>query len=157
VHILEDGFDAEQTRRFEVLRTEVGLKPTDQVYGYGGYLVAQTAGTPLTRDRVAAVYKLTQSGPKPTMKFGNEAGGGKQSVPGRPVLFRRRAGASGPFGVVGQEGEAVPPGYELLTGAPAFSRPPLAEAQAIAPADRVLALSPATQAMVNELTRWRSS
>jgi len=157
VHILEDGFDAEQTRRFEALRIEVGLKPTDQVYGYGGYLVAQTAGTPLTRDRVAAVYKLTQSGPKPTMKFGNEAGGGKQSVPGRPVLFRRRAGASGPFGVVGQEGEAVPDGYELLTGAPAFSHPPLAEAQAVAPAERVLAHSKATQALVNELTRWRSS
>ena len=88
---------------------------------------------------------------------GGGGGGGKQSVPGRPVLFRRRAGASGPFGVVGQEGEAVPDGYELLTGAPAFSRPPLAEAQAVAPADRVLAHSRATQALVDELTRWRSS
>lgn len=155
VHILEDGFDAEQTRRFEALREEVGLEPTDQVYGYGGYLVAQTAGTPLTRDRVAAVYKLTQSGPKPTMKFGNEAGSGKQSVPGRPVLFRRRAGASGPFGVVGQEGEAVPAGYELLTGAEASAAPALAEAQAVAPADRVLALSAETKALVEGLTKWR--
>ncbi|MEW6434415.1 MAG: nicotinate phosphoribosyltransferase [Myxococcota bacterium] len=156
VHILEDGFDAEQTRRFEALRAEVGLSPGDQVYGYGGYLVAQTAATPLTRDRVAAVYKLSQSGPRPTMKFGNEPGSGKQSVPGRPVLFRRRAGASGPFGVVGQEGEAVPAGYELLTGAEPPAAPPLAEAQAVAPSDRVLALSPETKALVDALTRWRT-
>lgn len=157
VHILEDGFDAEQTQRFEALRAEVGLSPADQVYGYGGYLVAQTAGTPLTRDRVAAVYKLSQSGAKPTMKFGNEAGSGKQSVPGRPVLFRRRAQASGPFGVVGQEGEAPPAGYDVLTGAQAPAVPSLSEAQAVAPVDRVLALSPATRALVDELTRWRAT
>ncbi|GMU62328.1 MAG: hypothetical protein AMXMBFR34_40910 [Myxococcaceae bacterium] len=153
VHILEDGFDAAQTKRFEELRAEVGLPPSDQVYGYGGYLVAQTSGTPLTRDRVAAVYKLTQTGPRPTMKFGNEAGHGKQSMPGRPVLFRRRAGASGPFGVVGQEGEAVPEGYELLTGAPASSMPRPAELQ---PGPQALAPSKATQALVDQLTRWRA-
>ncbi|MEW5739861.1 MAG: nicotinate phosphoribosyltransferase [Myxococcota bacterium] len=154
VHILEDGFDAEQTRRFEALRAEVGLAPNDQVYGYGGYLVAQTSGTPLTRDRVAAVYKLSQTGPRATMKFGNEAGHGKQSVPGRPVLFRRRAGASGPFGVVGQEGEAVPEGYELLTGAPALSIP---GPEALRAGPQAMALSKETQALVDDLTRWRSA
>ena len=40
----------------------------------------------LTRDRVSAVFKLTQTGAEPRMKFGNERGLGKQSVPGRPVL-----------------------------------------------------------------------
>lgn len=153
VQILEDGFDAAQTRRFEVLRQEVGWKPEEQVYGYGGYIVAQTSGTPLTRDRVSAVYKLTQTGQQATMKFGNESGSGKQSVPGRPVLFRRSAGASGPFGLVGQEGEAVPPGYALLTGAPALRSPPLDEARAVA--DRSLALSPATQELVDELSNWK--
>lgn len=156
VQILEDGFDAAQTRTFEQLRLEVGWLPEEQVYGYGGYLVAQTSGSPLTRDRVSAVYKLTQTGGQPTMKFGNESGGGKQSVPGRPVLFRRRAGASGPFGVVGQEGEAAPAGYELLTGAPALRTPPLSEAEAVAEGDRRLALSPATQALVEQLSKWKS-
>lgn len=155
VQILEDGFDAAQTRTFEQLRLEVGWKPEEQVYGYGGYLVAQTSGSPLTRDRVSAVYKLTQTGQQPTMKFGNESGGGKQSVPGRPVLFRRRAGASGPFGVVGQEGEAVPEGYALLTGAPALPTPPLEQARSVAEADLKLAHSPATQALIDQLSQWK--
>ncbi len=156
LQILEDGFDAAQTRTFEQLRLEVGWRPEEQVYGYGGYLVAQTSGSPLTRDRVSAVYKLTQTGHTPTMKFGNESGGGKQSVPGRPVLFRRRAGASGPFGVVGQEGEPVPEGYDLLTGAPALPSPPLEVAKAVAERDRTLVSSPATQALVEQLSKWKS-
>jgi nicotinic acid phosphoribosyltransferase len=156
VQILEDGFDAALTRQFEALRVEAGWRPEEQVYGYGGYLVAQTSGSPLTRDRVSAVYKLTQTGPQPTMKFGNESGSGKQSVPGRPVLFRRRAGASGPFGIVGQEGEAVPEGYALLTGAPALSSIPLAEAQGVAERDRTLGLSPATRDLVEHLSRWKT-
>ncbi len=129
VQILEDGFDAVQTRRFEDLRAKEGVPATHQVYGYGGYLVAGTSGTPLTRDRVAAVYKLSQTGKRPTMKFANEAGSGKQSVPGRPVLFRRELpGGTGPVGIVGQEGEQPPSGYFLLTGS-ADARPaPEAEA-----------------------------
>lgn len=151
VQILEDGFDAAQTRRFEVLREELGWKPEEQVYGYGGYLVAGTSGSPLTRDKVSAVYKLSQTGRVGTMKFGNELGSGKQSVPGRPVLFRRRAGASGAFGVVGQEGESVPEGYELLTGAPALSAPPKRSDVG----EISFALSPETKKLVDELSRWR--
>lgn len=152
VQILEDGFDAAQTRRFEALRAEVGWRPEEQVYGYGGYLVAgpmsaRSSGA-LTRDRVAAVYKLTQTGRRPTMKFANEAGSGKQSVPGRPVLFRRRAGTSGPAGIIGQEGERPPDGYFLLTGAalePAASLATLAAA----PAEALgVELSEASQALV---------
>jgi nicotinate phosphoribosyltransferase len=117
VHILEDSFDAAQTRRFEALRAEEEVAPAEQVYGYGGYLVAATSGSPLTRDRVSAVYKLSQTGERATMKFANEAGSGKQSVPGRPVLFRReQPGGTGPVGIVGQEGEQPPSGYFLLTG-----------------------------------------
>ncbi|MBS1153898.1 MAG: hypothetical protein H6Q89_5596 [Myxococcaceae bacterium] len=129
VQILEDGFDAKQTRRFEELRLKEGVAPTHQVYGYGGYLVASTSGTPLTRDRVAAVYKLSQTGARATMKFANEAGSGKQSVPGRPVLFRRdQPGGTGPVGIVGQEGEQPPSGYFLLTGNAEGRPAPLAEA-----------------------------
>ncbi|MGV3620102.1 MAG: nicotinate phosphoribosyltransferase [Archangium sp.] len=150
VQILEDGFDTKQTIHFEALRREVGWKPEEQVYGYGGYLVASTSGSPLTRDRVSAVYKLSQTGHTPTMKFGNESRSGKQSVPGKPVLFRRRAGASGPFGVIGQEGEAVPEGYELLTGAEAKSVPTRQDQS-----DLRVSHSPATQALIDGLSHWR--
>jgi nicotinate phosphoribosyltransferase len=145
VQILEDGFDAPQTRRFEVLRQEVGWKPEEQVYGYGGYFIAGPTGSPLTRDKVAAVYKLSQTGHRPTMKFANEAGSGKQSVPGRPVLFRRRAG-EGPAGIIGQEGEAPPDGYFLLTGNALESAASLANVDAGGSAE----LSKASAALVAE-------
>ncbi|WP_394826055.1 nicotinate phosphoribosyltransferase [Pendulispora albinea] len=115
VQILEDGFDAAQTEKFEVLRREVGWTPEEQFYGYGGYLIAKPSGTSLVRDRVAAVYKLSQTATSPTMKFGDDSGIGKESIPGNPVVFRRRSG-DGPRGVIGQAGEPPPQGYEQLTG-----------------------------------------
>jgi len=112
IQILEDGFDAPQTRKFEALRRELGIDQAHQFYGYGGHLVARPSGTTLLRDRVAAVYKLCQSANVPTMKFGDEAGAGKESVPGRPVVFRRVSG-EGPIGIIGQAGESPPAGYAL--------------------------------------------
>ncbi len=150
IQILEDGFDEAQTRHFEALRLELGVQPEEQVYGYGGTIVAQTSGSPLTRDRVSAVYKLSQSGKRATMKFGNEAGAGKQSIPGRPVLFRRSAGASGPFGIVGQEGEVPPPGYEMLEAQKPV-RESVGAARAVAAADLKLGLSARSQALVDSL------
>jgi nicotinic acid phosphoribosyltransferase len=114
VQILEDSFDAPLTRRFEELRQEVGLMPEEQFYGYGGHLVAVPSGSPLSRDRVAAVYKLSETARWPTMKFGDEASGGKDSVPGKPTVFRRRTGEGAP-GLIGQQGETPPPGYFSLT------------------------------------------
>jgi nicotinic acid phosphoribosyltransferase len=147
VQILEDGFDAPQTKRFEALRVKEGVPATHQVYGYGGYLVAGTSGLPLTRDRVSAVYKLSQTGHRPTMKFANETGAGKQSVPGRPVLFRRELpGGTGPVGIVGQEGEQPPVGYSLLVRPAPYS---LAESQAASG----FGLSEATKALVASCTK----
>lgn len=153
VMILEDGFDTAQTQRFEALRREVGWPAEAQVYGYGGFLVAQTAGTPLTRDRVSAVYKLTQTGARPCMKFGNEAGAGKQSIPGQPVVWRRQPGAPGPFGIVAQHGEPVPEGYTLLTGAEAPRAVDVEGARAVRTDELRLVHSPATQALIDQLTR----
>lgn len=118
VQILEDGFDAALTEKFEALRREVGWGPDEQFYGYGGYLIARTSGTSLVRDKVAAVYKLSQTATSPTMKFGDDANAGKESVPGNPVVFRRRSGdgRDGPRGVIGQVGERPPSGYVQLTG-----------------------------------------
>ena len=77
------------------------------------------------------VLRASQSGTgtRATMKFANEAGSGKQSVPGRPVLFRRELpGGTGPVGIVGQEGEQPPSGYFLLTGNAEGRPAPLVEA-----------------------------
>jgi hypothetical protein len=106
---------------------------------------------PFTRDRVAAVYKLSLSGHMPTMKFGNEAAEGKQSVPGSPVLFRRRHGA-GPIGLIGQEGEPPPEGYFQLTDS-AAEAPSFVAAQSADPKDMRVAYTPATQELVDELHR----
>lgn len=123
LHILEDGFDAAQTKRFEEARLHVGWQPNEQFYGYGGYLVSGF-GT-MTRDKVAAVWKLCQTGDMPTMKFGNERQQGKESIPGLPVLFRHRSGDNTiPFGIVGQQGERAPDGYTLETGTQSTTRDP---------------------------------
>jgi len=108
VHILEDAFTLEQTVHFEALRKQLGVPATRQFYGYGGALVAKPAFGDLHRDKVAAVYKLSQTGPKAVMKFGNEANGAKMSIPGRPVVWRR-IGAPGdePPGIIAQEGEKI--------------------------------------------------
>jgi len=118
VHILEDALDLEQTIRFEKLRESLGSVPmAKQVYGYGGALVAKPGFGTITRDRVAAVYKLSQTGPKAVMKFGNEDRNGKVSIPGRPIVWRRIGGVdNNPPGIVAQVGETFEPnGYTLLT------------------------------------------
>lgn len=153
VHILEDGFDAQLTREFEELRRELGVVENEQVYGYGGFLVAKPAGRSLTRDRVSAVFKLTQTGPRATMKFADEAGGGKESLPGEPEIWRRVSG-EGALGIVGQAGEVPPHGYERLTGGPATVSPRQAWAAA-AEGDRRLDLSTGTRMLVNELRSAR--
>jgi nicotinate phosphoribosyltransferase len=149
VNILEDGLDAQATREFEDLRRQVGWEPSAQFYGYGGHIVARTMDCPFTRDRVAAVYKLSLSGHSPTMKFGNEAAEGKQSVPGLPVLFRRRHGM-GPIGLIGQEGEPPPDGYFQLTDSEAEA-PSVVGAQNFDPKGMRVTYTPATQALVDEL------
>ncbi|RKH59066.1 nicotinate phosphoribosyltransferase [Corallococcus aberystwythensis] len=151
VIILEDGLDAQMTREFEELRKQVGWEPTTQFYGYGGHIVARTMSHALTRDRVAAIYKLSCSGATPVMKFGNELAEGKQSVPGTPVLFRRRTG-TGPLGLVGQAGEATPQGYfPLMESAP--STPTLVGSEGLTPEEQRIGYTATTQALVDSITR----
>lgn len=116
-HILEDGLTAEMTRRFEELRSFTKLEPSRQLYGYGGWLIAGPSPNPLSRDRVSAVYKLAASAGEARMKFGNEQGLGKVSVPGEPVVWRRLRG-SGPIGVIAQASEPVPEDYVVLNDNP---------------------------------------
>lgn len=153
VHILEDGFDEELTHQFEKLRCQVGLSPQEQLYGYGGYLVSRPAFSPLSRDRVSAVWKLTWTGRTPTMKFADEAGGGKESIPGVPVVFRRQCG-TGPLGIVGQDTEKPPAGYVRLTGGSDVASP-LTLVSAAPSNVRMVEYSPTTRTLVEDLRRER--
>lgn len=114
IHILEDGLTDGMTAKFEQLREFTGLSPDHQVYGYGGFFVSKCWDNPLTRDRVAAVYKLTETSGEPRMKWGNEEGLGKISVPGNPVAWRRVRG-NGPLSIIGQVGEEVPEDHLCVT------------------------------------------
>lgn len=160
VQILEDALNETVTRKLEALRTELGWGPDEQFYGYGGFLVDKPAFSGLTRERVSAVYKLSQTGPKATMKFADAPDRGKASLPGRPVVFRRVSG-EGPIGIVGQEGEEPPPGYVCITGTDRPLPEPTTEALFHAP--EAVAFSAATRALVDRLeadreamiARWR--
>lgn len=116
-HVLEDALDVEVTRHFEALRQFTDWPEDKQVYGYGGHIVARPMQTSLTRDRVSAVYKLSETGGEPRMKFGNESGLGKQSIPGQPVTWRRLRGA-GPLGIIAQAGETISDDYVQVSGNP---------------------------------------
>ena len=145
VHIIEDGLRVPDVVLFERLRSYVTkVAPEKQHYGFGGYFVSHhwRHENPYTRDAVSAVYKLSETSGTPRMKFGDAAGLGKRSVPGRPVVWRCLDGA-GPLGIVGQEGEQPPPGYMVLTGNPdtrTAPRPPRD--------DTTQTLSPETEALV---------
>ena len=99
---LEDGWNLEKTVKFEGIRKELGLPPEQVLYGYGGHIV-NSPFTSLTRDRVSAVWKLTQTGNTPTMKFGSSPGKGKESIPGRPMLYWSKYGT-----YIAQRGEKIP-------------------------------------------------
>lgn len=151
-HILEDGLDLEMTEKFENLRkTFTQLPPEKQLYGYGGHLVSRTWDNPLTRDRVAAVYKLSETSGEPRMKFGDERGLGKVSVPGRPVAWRRLRG-EGPFSIIGQDGEQPPEDYIVLNGNPeAVSQINLCKAWPSPDWEFEYNLSPETQRLVDQI------
>ena len=157
-HVLEDGLDDEATQHFERLREFTGWPGERQVYGFGGFLVGRPMGTSLTRDRVSAVYKLSETAGEPRMKFGNAAASGKRSVPGRPVVWRRLRG-DGPIGIIGQAGEPVRDNYVDLSSNPDALEHlricnvlDLQRALMVPPDERWVELSPATRALVQRLT-----
>ncbi len=155
-HVLEDAFDADLTRRFEALRAFTGVPAEDQRYGIGGHIV-RSPHDPLPRDRVSAAYKLSQTGPRPTMKFGDASGRGKESLPGRPVLVRV-FGDGKWTGMAAQHGEEVDADAVPLTDAESLPRRvrfTTAEVREFARPQPLL--SPATRELVRALHADRDS
>jgi hypothetical protein len=88
---------------------------------YGQYLVEPHVPMP-TRSHASAVYKLSMTDGRATMKFSDNPEnpllpGPKSSLPGKPLLLRK-----GNATYRAQEGENIP-GFEPLTEQP-FTIPP---------------------------------
>jgi len=130
IYIFMDGINSEKVRHFEALCHSLDIPTQRSFYGSGGFLTCDPSPNPLTRNRVSAVYKLCQSGSKPVMKFSIAS---KQSLPGRPVIYRRDPEATNinPLfvnarGVIAQQGEDVPLGFKPIEpGDPWISGPSL--------------------------------
>lgn len=140
-YIFEDGMNAERTERIEGLATVLNIPAERRFYGFGGFFISEPAPTDLTRNRVSAVYKLSDSG-GPVMKFAP----GKNSIPGVPRIFRRIPGADrDPIGhtlpncLIGQKDEVPPRGWAKLTPDPTLA------------VDGPVGLSPATAVLVRSL------
>jgi len=153
-YIFEDSYDEERTLQNEAFCEELNLDPEDRHYGYGSHIVGWSKHD-LTRNQVSAVYKLTQTGPRPVMKHSET---GKESVPGKPIIFRRVPGTSTSLeyaecgGLIGQEGEEPPPGFSrLLSKTCRFPTPGDYKARP------VVGLSARTKTMVDSLKRERQA
>jgi nicotinic acid phosphoribosyltransferase len=148
---LGGGFDLERTQAFETLRNQMGWPAEKQRYIYGQYLVDPHVPLP-TRGEVGAVYKLSQTGHTPTMKFSDNTA--KSSAPGVPVTWRlmspgRADRGNRPIGITGQLGETPPADYAVLTDGRPMHTPPAMLAEAT-PQN-----SPLTAEMVDRLDRAR--
>lgn len=159
---LESGWNLKLTQQFESLREQVGWPADKQCYGLGGYLV-RPPWPHFGRDDVSAVWKISQSGGSPTMKFGDEPNGGKSSIPGRPVVWRAflgRADYHGPAGCVAQEGEMLDSFYGVLFSGMErdwkFTSNEIKDV-ALRQKGSAVVLSPMTQALIKQCTRERSS
>lgn len=91
--ILESGLHAQDIANFEAIAQELGFDQQRLAYGVGGYLVGG-----IDRDTLSLVFKITGFGGDsvrntrdhiPTMKFADEADGGKESYPGQLELWER--------------------------------------------------------------------
>ena len=160
---LESGWNEARTVEFEELRKLVDWPRERQGYGYGGYLV-KPPWPHFGRDDVSAVWKLCFSlcG---RMKFGDEPGSAKASIPGRPISWRPHlgmAGYTGPFGYVAQQGEEWEPPVPatMLSGStdiPPPTRFTVTEIKSLMHRARPIAYSPQTLALIDRCTGEREA
>lgn len=116
---LSGGFDVVKTRRFLEMVDSVGFPHERLRFLYGEFMNKPPWPMP-TRSDLSGVYKLAQSGGRPTMKFSGQSEvlpdgkvkvGQKSSRPGPIRIFRNGHGDS----LIGQAGELPPPGWSVLT------------------------------------------
>jgi len=107
-YVFMDGINPTKARQFELLCEELGVPSERVAYGSGGFLVCDPAPTEFTRNKVSAVYKLSQTGTRPVMKFSVPT---KMSLPGKPVIFRSEDGRAS---LVGQAGQGAPRGFHPI-------------------------------------------
>jgi nicotinic acid phosphoribosyltransferase len=151
---LESGWNYDLTVEFEKLREQVRWPEDRQAYGYGGYLVKPDWPSFL-RDDVSAVWKLCKTGGRAVQKFGDEPGSAKESIPGRPLIYRPNplyAGADVPASFILQEGEDWRPPYDasLVSGREEDGRLPPSKLGCLP-----VAMSPATQALIQACRKNR--
>ena len=116
---LESGWDDVKTIEFETLGEVLGWPKHRQSYGLGNFFV-MPPWAHFGRDTVAAVFKLSFSNIA-RMKMGDEPGGAKESIPGKPIVWRPHLGMAnytGPISYIAQEGENWQPPVpaSLLSG-----------------------------------------
>ena len=128
-YLFMDGYDDVRTASMETLCKSLGIPPMDRHYGPGGYIVIDESINPYSRNKVAMVYKLCQSGGpgydgvkgcRNTQKYSGSPG--KESIAGRPIVVMGWDDTR----YICQEGEGfTPPGGVLrsIAKAPRPDRP----------------------------------
>lgn len=156
-YVFEDSYDDERTEQNEAFCEELHIPADRRHYGYGSYIVGWSKHD-LTRNSVEAVYKLTQTGPRPVMKHGKGSNTRKESVPGLPTIFRRVLGQptipeyEGVDGLIGQRREGSPQGFARLESKGiAFPDPSNYEAVP------VVGYSPVTTALIETARKERGA
>lgn len=122
-YVFEDGIKPESARIIQGVCQAKGIAAKRLHFGSGGFLVHH--GGPHGRDAVSAVWKLSETGGRPTMKHAAQPNDAKRSLPGRPVILRSVTGQP-PLSLVAQQGEVVSgfapiqPGFSSLDDLTAF-------------------------------------
>jgi nicotinate phosphoribosyltransferase len=145
-YIFMDGYDDERISKMELACDKLGVPYADRHYGLGSYLVSKTALTEYTRDCLAMVYKLCQSGgpgydgehgARNVKKYSGSPG--KESIAGRPIVVVARDGTR----YIAQQGEGLQPEGGIRRDERSLPKPTKASI-----------LSPATEA-ISEACRVR--
>jgi len=125
-YLFMDGYDDVRTGEMDTLAAEIGVARDDRHFGLGSYLVSSPAPTEYTRDRLAMVYKLCESGGpnaigrRNVRKYGGSIDSaapidptdpGKASIAGHPFVLM----GSDRTRYICQQGEGfAPPGGTFL-------------------------------------------
>ncbi len=144
--IFMDGMTAERVASLEATCTALKIPTQDRLYGVGGFLGCSALPHIWTRNRVSAVYKLSQSGKRSVMKFSKA---GKQSLPGHLQILRKTSG-EGPVSYIAQYGEFVGNNYIPITEYKPLARGRRPQGGAPMPSPQTKALMDACYARIFE-------